>query len=292
MTALMLGLLSAGCRPKVPPGPKGYFGETESMNAVVARINANNERLPTLWMRHSFAARIVEKPKAGKPRTTNIGGRGTIMYQAPNNLFMNGTHELGTRIFELGCNAEQYWMGVPYEKVDTIWHGRTEHLGKPCVESIPIRPDLLLEVLGVFTIDPNLARFPAPVMRFNNDQDAYMFTWIRPRTDRFVAEKEVWYDRKTLRPRLVNLFGEEGRILLRAYLSDHRPVDVQGVEKNQRPTVPGRYDLLFTDSGSQMTIEITDAYVRYKGAPEARAFRMPNVDNYGTPIQLDESCGD
>src|SRR5688572_33205222 len=120
-----------------------------------------------------------------------------------------------------------------------------EHLGKPCAQPIPIRPDLLMEVLGVFTIDPNLQRFPAPVMRFNNDEDAYMFTWIMPQVDRFVAVKEVWYDRKTMRPRLVNLFGREGRILLRAYLSKHRPVKIEGVAEDQQPTVPGRYDLVF-----------------------------------------------
>ncbi|MGB7160905.1 MAG: hypothetical protein WBD40_22780 [Tepidisphaeraceae bacterium] len=293
MMLVACAVFSAGCGPRVTKKPlRWYDGPTESMTDVVSRINANNERLPTLWMRHAFAAVIIEQAKDGKKRTTNVDGRGVIMYQAPNNLFMNGSHALGTRMFELGCNAQEYWLGVPYEKVDTIWHGRMEHLGKPCIQPIPMRPDLLMEVLGVFTIDPNFARFPAPVMKFNNDEDVYMFTWIQPQLDRFVAIKEVWYDRKTLRPRLVNLFGQDGRILLRAYLSQHRPVDLEGVEKDQRPQVPGKYDLLFTENGARMTIEVEDARLSNKGAPDARAFRRPNLDNYANQNQLDEACGD
>ncbi len=282
----------AGCGPRVKPPPKGYFGPTEPMSGVVQKINANNERLPTLYLNHSFAAQIVEKSRSGKMRTTPIDGRGVLMYQAPESLYMNGRHAIGGKIFEIGRNPDAYWLGVPHEKVDTIWYGRIEHLGKSCAAEIPIRPDLLMEVLGVSTFDPNLARFPAPIMRFNNDEDAYMFTWIRSGGDRFIAEKEVWYDRKTMWPRLVNLFGPEGRILVSAYLSEHRRVKLDGVPESEWPHVPGKYELLFTDTRTRMTIEVTDAYLRYKGAPEPRVFRMPSPDNYANQNQLDEACRD
>jgi hypothetical protein len=119
-----------------------------------------------------------------------------------------------------------------------------------------------------------------------------MFTWIDTTADRFFAVKEVWYDRATLRPRLVNLFGPEGRILLRAYLSNYRHVKIDGVPEAQQPIVPGTYDLLFIDTRSRMTIQIGDAYTRYKGAPEERAFRMPTPDDYGHQYKLDEACTD
>jgi hypothetical protein len=285
-------LLVSGCGPKIPPRKVAWTGPTHSMNDVVARINANNQRIQTLYMNHSFAAELVERTKDGKPRTTKIDGDGVIMYQAPDNLYMNGRHPIGGKLFSLGCNPQEYWLAVDQEKVDAIWFGRMENIGKPCVKDIPLRPDLLMEVLGVFTIDPNFARYPAPVMKFNNDEDAYMFTWILPQADRFVAMKEVWYDRKTLRPRLVNLFGPEGRILLRAYLSDHRRVKIDGVAEDQQPYVPGKYDLLFMETRSRMTIQIHDAMLKYKGAPEPRVFRMPSPDNYANQNKLDEACGD
>jgi hypothetical protein len=269
-----------------------YTGLTASMTEVVSRINANNERLETLYMNHSFTAELVERTKDGKARKTSIDGTGVIMYQSPDSLYMNGRHAIGGRLFTLGCNPRDYWLAVNHEKVDTIWHGRVEHLGKPCVAEMPLRPDLLMEVLGVFAIDPNLARFPAPVLKFNNDEDAYMFTWIMPHADRYVAVKEVWYDRKTMYPRLVNLFGAEGRILLRAYLSKHRRVEIDGVSEDQRPHVAGRYDLVFMETRSRMAIEIEDAYLRYKGAPDERVFRMPSPDDYANQNQLDEACAD
>jgi hypothetical protein len=289
-----VGFAQTGCGPRKPPPRKGYFGPTQSINEVVSRINANNQRLQTLYMNHQFAAEIVERTKDGKTRKTPIDGGGVIMYQAPDNLYMNGRHPIGGQIFQIGCNPEQYWLGVPHEKVDTIWWGRMEHLGKPCAQPIPIRPDLLMQVLGVATIDPNLARFPAPVMRFNNDEDAYMLTWIEPESDasRFIAMKEVWYDRKTMYPRLVNLFDREGRVLVSAYFSKHRRVKLDDVPQEQWPHVPGRYELLFTQDRSRMTIEVEDAYLRYKGAPEPRVFRMPSPERYANEIQLDKDCAD
>jgi hypothetical protein len=291
-TFCLVVVLLGGCTPTLPRKRPIYTGPTESMSEVVSRINANNERLQTLYMNHSFKAEIVERTKDGKTRNTPIDGSGVIMYQAPDSLYMNGRHPIAGKLFTLGCNAQDYWLAVEQSKIDTIWHGRLEHVGKPCVREVPIRPDLLMEVLGVFAIDPNLARFPAPVMKFNNDEDAYMFTWIMPQADRFVAVKEVWYDRKTMYPRLVNLFGPEGRILLRAYLSQHRRVKIDGVPEAQLPIVAGRYDIVFMDTRSRMTIEIDDAYLRYKGAPDPRVFRMPSPENYANQNQLDEACAD
>lgn len=290
--AFCLLFILAGCHPPLRKSKPVYNGPTESMSEVVSRINANNQRLQTLYLNHNFAAEIVERTSEGKPRHTPIDGSGVIMYQAPDNLYMNGRHPIGGKLFTLGCNPREYWLAVDQQKVDAVWYGQMENLGKPCVKQMPIRPDLLMEVLGVFTFDPNFARFPAPVMKFNNDRDVYMFTWVTPLADRFVAIKEVWYDRQTLRPRLVNLFGAEGRIVLRAYLSNPRRVKMEGVPEDQQPTVPGKYDLLFMETQSRMTIEVTDAYLRYKGAPEPRVFRMPNPDDYAHPYKLDEACGD
>ncbi|HEV2293370.1 MAG TPA: hypothetical protein VGR35_05910 [Tepidisphaeraceae bacterium] len=289
---LAVGLVQSGCGPRPPRPREVYSGPTKSIGEVVSIINANNQRLQTLYLNHQFAAEIVERTKDGEPRRTKIDGGGVVMYQSPDNLFMNGRHPLGGKIFEIGANPQRYWLGVPHEKVDTIWWGEMRHLGKPCVADIPIRPDLLMEVLGVFTIDSNLARFPAPVMRFNHDEDAYMFTWILPQADRFIAVKEVWYDRQTMRPKRVKLFDAEGRVLVSAFLSQHRRVKIDDVPESEWPHVPGRYELFFTEDRSRMTIEVDDAYLRYKGAPDARVFRMPSPEQYANENQLDKGCTD
>lgn len=282
--------LPAGCgRPKVSKPTPGWYGPTQSISEVVTRLNANNERLRTLYLRHEFGAELVEEP-GRKP--TKISGVGVIMYRAPDELIMTGSEVGIGKIFEIGCNPTDYWLAVPQSRVDTVWYGQMRHLGKPCVKEIPIRPDLLMEVLGVFEIDPNLARFPAPVMRFNSEQDAYVFTWVMPQVDRFIAVKEVWYDRQTMRPRRVVLFGAEGRVLLSAELSEHRPVEVPGAPPGQRPTVPGKYDLFFPDTQSRMAIRIEDAYLQRDDRPGTIPFRRPNPDNFAKAFQLDEACDD
>ncbi|GIW75248.1 MAG: hypothetical protein KatS3mg104_0311 [Phycisphaerae bacterium] len=63
---------------------------------------------------------------------------------------------------------------------------------------LPVRPDLMAEVLGVGPINSDLLKEPFPVVRFNNDQRAYMLTWQVLLSDRWVVQKEVWYDVQTL----------------------------------------------------------------------------------------------
>jgi hypothetical protein len=47
------------------------------------------------------------------------------------------------------------------------------------------------------TIPTNFLQQPSPVMLFNNDYDAYMILWTVMLPDRWVAQREIWYDRKT-----------------------------------------------------------------------------------------------
>jgi hypothetical protein len=291
---LVLVLVAAGCNGKGPRGPKReYVGPTESMSNVVGAINANNARLPTLWMRHDFDGRIVEPdPKRPKdPRVTNVSGDGVVMYRSPQELRFNvGGPGVGD-LFVVGSNPQRYWLWIPFSKVNTLWWGRYEHLGAPCADPIPVRPDLLLEVLGVSTVDQDFTRLPAPTMTFDGVADAYVFTWVARAPDRFVALKEVWYDRKTKRPTRVRLFDDNGRVLLRAQLSEFNGVELPDVPRDQRPVVAHRYDLEFPDTGSTMRITVSEARLSNKGRPNDLAFQFPSDPGDSKVIQLDEACG-
>ena len=71
-------------------------------------------------------------------------------------------------------------------------------------------------------------------MRFNNDADVYMFVWSIRGIDRFIAQKEIWYDRATKQPRRVYLFDDNGRVILRAFLRNHAPLEVPGAPRDRR----------------------------------------------------------
>jgi len=69
--------------------------------------------------------------------------------------------------------------------------------------------------------------------------------------DRYVAQKEVWYDRKTKLPIKVLLFDPNGRVVLRADLSKHKPVQAQQVQGQ-----PGLYAPMAVSTPTQ-TLAIT-----------------------------------
>src|SRR5688572_14795716 len=269
-------LFICGCRaPVKPPPPGSYNGPTQTMADVVSAINENNRKLPTLWMRHNLRAVIVDPDKRGD-EGTKISGDGHIIYRSPRELLFRASAPT-VNLFELGCNPDDYWLSIPFEKVDTMWWGRFKHLGKRCAKPIPIRPDLILEVLGVFQINPDFTQAPTPTMRFVNEADAYVLSWIQRSadSDRFVVVKEVWYDRRTTRPRRVLLYDENGRVLLRATLSNFEPVEIDGASRDEWPQVATTYALVFPDTGTTMDIEVESAMLRRKNIPNDATFRRP-----------------
>lgn len=264
--ACLLALL-VGCA-KVQPPPPGYYGDTEPMSKVVQDVNANNAKVTTLRAKHTFEATLVDD----KGKSRSFSGDGYLLFMKPENLLLTAGATI-IKFFEIGANDERYWFTAFPDEVSTQWWGDKQKLTDAAARQIPIRPDLILEVLGVSALETNFLQPPVPVMRFNNDRDAYMFVWNKPLTDRWVAEKEVWYDRKTKLPTLINLFDANGRIILRAYLTDHKLIPETGGQ------IATRYDLLFPDTKSRMSFHITElqAYIKPKSV------RIPNPGSFAFP---------
>ena len=294
-TLTLLVVLATGCAPRKSAEPGGpaplYTGPTEPMAEVVAAINANNAALPTLWARHYFEANIVDAD--GKKQFVN--GDGVLLYKQPQGMRLVGEKTGVGKVFEIGSDDERYWLSMtPPNQPSRMWWGWYRNLGKPCVDarSMPIRPDLVLQVLGVSTVNTNFLEPPVPTMRFNNDARAYMFVWNVPLRDRWVAQKEIWYDLETKRPRLVLLFDADGRVVLRAQLAKHEPVELPGVPEAQWPVVARQYKLYFPDTGSTMTFDLDEVEPERRGVPTRRGIAFPQDPNVDEVTQLDEACAD
>lgn len=275
----------AGCPPKPPP-PQAYYGPTEPIDVVIRSINDNNRQIPTVWASGTFEARIGDE----QGRKHFVNGMVTLVHEKPVGLRVVGNKELVGTLFEIGSNEERFWL-IAGGDVDTMWHG--SYAAAVSSGGIPIRPELVIEVLGIGHIDTNLRREPFPVLRFNNDADAYMIVWHVGLPDRLVAQKEVWYDRQTKHPKLVLLFDEHGRIILRAYLDRFQPVEIDGVPEEDRPVMATRYDLFFPESGSTLRLDLEQLKLKNDGAPNERSFRFPTaqLDRVGKVISLDERRG-
>ena len=279
----------AGCVPKAEliDRPAAYFDATEPMEVVIAAVNRNNHALPTLFSRFNFEAWVVDDK--GKTRFVN-GDDGTLLYRKPGEFRMVGTKPGVGRVFEAGTTIDRFWMIVEAPGESTMWWGHYKNIGKPCVEGIPIRPDALMEVLGLTDISDDLLAEPAPTMRFNNDADAYMFVWNMRSESKWIAQKEVWYDRKTKLPRLVNLFDRDGRIILNAYLSAHEAVKVDGVEP--APKVATVFRVFFPETGTKMSLKLIKPALQYKGLPNAKSIQFPTDPGVSNEIQIDAGCID
>lgn len=284
---LMLFAL-AGCAATKPAAENpAYFGPTDPPADVIAKINANARRLPTLWSPLYFELTVPDDKK--NPQFVN--GNGVLLYRRPGDFRLVGSKEISD-IFELGSNSTRFWLKVIPQK--TQWFGDFANLGKPCAQTMPIRPDLVREVFGLTPIVDDALAQPAPVMRFNNNARAYMFVWSVVQNGRWVPQKEIWYDMTTFEPQEVVLFDADGmgRVVLTAKLSQPVAVSVKGVPKLQWPTIAGQYDLFFPELPATMklTLDAEQVASSHRGAPSDASFQF-RLDPDMKAIQIDADCG-
>lgn len=273
-------LVFAGCCPTKAPTKPRYDGPTLSLPALVSQINQNNSRIKTLWASGSFDVWVQNEKK----QTEHIDGdKLTLVYRKPNELKMAG-EKFGApdRLFDVGSNGKQFWMWFPIK--ETMWWGEYHEDSPMSYGEIPIRPDLLIEVLGVNDLNPDLLKAPVPAMRFNNDEDAYMIDFHIVLDDRMVVEKEVWYDRKMFLPRSVMFYDPNGRMILQADLSEYANLN----DDKTGPKIATRYTLQFLQTHAKLVLKLREARDRYKNIPNDRTFRFPGPDSAAKAYKVDE----
>jgi hypothetical protein len=276
VVCLAWGLCSCQGSSPQPSSPR-YYGPTLSLDQVVSAIDQNNRKIPTLWTRIVYleAWFVDRKDKSQK----YVNGSGNLLYSAPASIRVSVMKDVVADLLDMGSDGTRFWLWEKHDEV--FWWGDYANLEKPGAREIPIRPDLVLEVLGIRPIDPVLTNEPVPVLRFNNDADSYMIVWQKHVADRWAAQKEIWYDRATLRPKTVLLFDPDGRVVLRAWLTDFRPVQIAGVPSEQWPVMATHFKLFFPDTGSRMNFELGDLALTggsHNAFPKPLSFQMPDLD--------------
>lgn len=289
-SALILASLSvigtlAGCvnRPDPPTTrPAIYTGPTDSLDVLLAKINANNARIATVAGSGTFLAAL------GKEQTT-LNGQITLLHTKPDKLWLRLNKDLAGEVLIAGNNGERWWLSA-FGDIDTTWYGAPQRAAS-ADPRIPISPELIADVLGVATLNLDMLAQPVPTMRFNPDYDCYMLTWHTPITDRWVTLREVWYDRATLQPKIVWLFDRSGRVALRAKLADVRPMDVSDGDPNAAPRVARSYDLFFPDNGTKLTFRFDELRATRGKAPNEQTYQFdPTRVRTSKVVNLDEAA--
>jgi hypothetical protein len=286
----LLFILLQGCCPPPPPAHVDYIGPTDPMDVVIADINRNASRIPTLWTYVDFTASFVD-PK--KQTTQTIKGDGVLMYARPKSLLINGDKDIAGQMFQIGSNDDEFWLRIRTNDGFTFYQGHYNQLGKPGSKPIPIRPDRILEVLGIGMYRNNFLQMPVPVMRFDNAADAYIFDINEPVEDRWETREEIWYDRRTKMPTKVFLYEANGRVALKAILSQPTGVQIPDMPPPQWPQIARHYELTLPDTGSSITLDLlNDPEIRHPGKqdlyfPNPNSFVRPDPDDGDKVISVD-----
>lgn len=158
-------------------------------------------------------------------------------------------------------------------------------------KDVPISPQLLADVLGVATMNLDLLAQPIPTVRFNPDYDCYMLTWHQPLKDRWVTLREVWYDRSSFEPRRIWLFDRDGKVVVRAKLSQFEPMR-QKSDDTSTPRTARSFELFFPESSAQFTFNLDSVRDVRNGVPNNISYRFdPNAAGTDKIINLDEFEG-
>jgi hypothetical protein len=280
LAALLMNCAVGGCaRRPPPPAPP-----SEPIETIVERINRHNSALPTLYATTYFEGDLVD-PDTGQ--RTFVNTEGDLFFRPPRELLMRGRKPFG-EVFEMGSTTDRYWLTVFVDR-DTQWWGWHRNAAVPGARRMPIRPDMIGEVLGIGLIDPDLLKVPFPTMQFNNDLSVYMLRWNARLPNRWFVEKEIWYDARTLLPLTVLLLDTNGRVVLRAHIRAHQPVEVPSLPRDQWPRVGTRFDLYMPETGSRMVLQLRSVALRSRGGhPNDDTFIFPEQPGVSRRIQIDE----
>lgn len=321
--AVMLAAL-AGCRSRpaaVAPGRPAYDGPLLTVERLVAELSGRAAPVRTLWARHDYVVSFPEplRNRPGESRTRTLDGDGVLLVRkpppgspasTPTELRLQGSKDVLGTVFDLGSNRERAWL-ILYGDIDTMywtsaaadaWGDHTGHEAEPDVETtsegsepsatpMPVRPELLADVLGLSDWNTDLTRYPTPVLRYEGVEDAYVLTMVEPAPTglHLVGRREFWVDRATLRIRRVVLRGSDGREVVRSDLSGYALLELARSEaatpgkeagSAERPTtaawVARDISVVFPQSGTTMRLVLRSVASRRGALPSDASFRFPD----------------
>ena len=249
LVSLAGALLLAGCPPKCP--------ETLlPLEEVIEQYNTNVAKVPQLWARVKLAIAFAGEPLTWGSMLLPPNGL-LLAARGPNRL---GPHyvvligkEAGQQVFRLGSSPEEsfppggadkgiYYIWYRWGRRAGAWVGQHKYAGAPGIKELPINPNQLLAVLGIFEMPKDFTKLPTLALSMSTDPCAYVVTCIdrQPVTNRLLFQREVyfrWSDTEPPRPFRINLFAADGRRIMTAELKDYRTIDTAD-GSDPRPVMP------------------------------------------------------
>ncbi len=209
-----------GCPPvkktgQLPP-------DRASLPEVISRVNRNSAGMD--FMLRAGNVRAVGKyRKSGKLESFDAGG--TLLFRKPRDLYLKLSYLAGA--IEIGSNDQEWWV---WNQVDNQywWSRHGDIIEDSGLMGIPIRPDHLVEILGLSSLPIDTAGPNGPL--FDVQTERFVLGFIdRSFAGQFYYTKWIAIDRYP--PYLIRelyYFRPNGYREIAAFLSDHGPIDGTG----------------------------------------------------------------
>ncbi len=272
LTAVIAGCPpSGGPRTEPPPPP-------EPTAVVRERFNANNRRIDRpVYCRD---VRVQGRFRDAQGRTHHFSGQGRFLFERPRNLYLDISHGLGVGVARFGSNEQEYWGWVQAE-VNQGWHGRHENLYLPRNQQMPLRPDRIIEALGMNELPVG---HPGELLWFRRCLDAPPvddLLYVRDLgTGQGILERQYWLSRRSPFMAVVIQFTDAlGRPRLKSFLDDYAPIG-----QTDGPLAARQVTLQIGADADQMKLEF--GRLEFRDAPPA-AFARPSIAEWPVAEVID-----
>ncbi len=280
LLAAGLGLgVVAGCAPgSGMREPTGAVEPEEPVEAVIARVNENSAKL-------DFVLRGVGKADG---RYLRANGKlepfhqdAKLLYRKPRDLYLELEHSLGEDVMQIGSNAREFWVWKRVQE-DRYWWGEHDQLDPHEYADLPIRPDQLVDLIGLGNLPTRVDPNTGPL--FEVLPDRYQLTFLDSQDGGPVyPAKRVLIDRRP--PYLVRevlYLTPAGRQHTIARMGNYRQV------RGSEVLVPYLVRLEWPSRGEVLALDFSKIE-RHTGRDVSRYFTSPRQRgrNVGKQIRVD-----
>lgn len=274
---MVLAALS-GCIDGDEPGA-GPVEQQEPIEVVVRRVNQNNGAMDFVLRGVGSASGRYLKSNG---KTEPFSQSAKLLYRRPRDLYLKLEHTLGEDVMEIGSNQGEFWVWKRIDN-DVYWWGRHDQMDPQAEADLPIRPDHLVEVIGLGDLPVQADPVRGPL--FEVLPERYQFTFLDNRGGGALrAAKRVRVDRRPpFLVREVDYLRPNGRPSMTAKLSRYRTVDGTSV------LVPHHVVLDWPDRRERLELEF-NRMDRFEDVRKAAAqFRSPREQgrDVGEQIRVD-----
>ena len=277
-------LSGLGCPPP-PPKPEMPPAPPRELHQIVGAVERNDSLLDRPLWSQGVTVSAQFRDDRGKHHSYNL--EGSFLFCKPSCLRLDLRPGVGDQVMQIGSNDEDYWIWIEPELHSMRW-GRHRHAGKPCAESMAVRPDQMAPALGLCGLPKAEKGLIGPVRKYGKNYDILYYVRRRPGQE-YLLEQEYFVER---RPpyliRIVRYRDALGRDAMNAFLDDYRPAWTDG------PLIAHKISIFWPKDDGQISLSIGAVKGMDPGKVRSKAFLRPQKGDLPAGIdriiQVDADC--